>query len=855
MTETVDFYTSVDRYGSEIRVCGYRDGQRYKQKIKYEPYLFIPSKEGTYKNLHGQPVARKNFANMREAQQWVDHYKDLQGFKWYGYDRWVYPFINDNWLGDIKYDTSVINRHILDIEVAKNPAGEYATVENADGQITLIGLRIKGQRFVYGWDDHKWKEPYLPPRCHYVPCRDEAHMLERFLQLWEDDDDRPDIVTGWNIERYDIPYLVNRIRKVLGEGHAERMSPWGLLREKNIEVWGNPTTIYIPVGLVILDYYDIYKKFTYKQLESYSLDHVAFHEVKRRKLDYKSQGYSDIEDLRKRNFPLFVQYNIEDLDRVHDIDEKNHFIDLACFIAYQAKVNLTDALGSVKLWEVISHNHLLNKGIVFHHDMRSEPRRIPGGFNFKPQIGPHQYVMSFDLQSLYPHLMMWTNISPECYVDMESWPLETDEEGGAEYCLKHPEIINRDFQEHSDFSRAGNGARFRRDRQGFMGELMKKFFAMRKSFKDQMIKAKNSGADEDEITRLNNAQMGIKIAINSFYGATANPAFAFYNWRISSAVTLSGQLAIRWIAQRLTEVLDKALGIRHNWTVAGDTDSIYLDLTPFVTRFVPDNPVDFLDRLGKEFIGPEIDKAYAELGKIMNSYEPDKLIMKRDVISVPRSSEEGIGNVKIPKGYGAIWRAKKCYAMWVQDAEGVRYPEPELKVMGLEVVKAIIPQDCRDAFRESIALILDGKKKETQDFIKEFRQKFNKLKVEDIAFPRGCNGLEEYHDSGRIWRKGSPIHVKGALVYNHRLKEMGLDSVYPLIHSGDKVKFVHLREPNPVHCNVVSFLQVLPPEMGLHKYVDTEMMFDKTFLEPVKSLLVLLGWEAKETRNALADLL
>lgn len=837
MTETVDFYTSVDRYGSEIRVCGYRDGKRYRQKVKYEPYLFVPSKDGTYKNLHGHPVARKDFANMREAQQWVEHYRDLQGFKWYGYDRWVYPFINDNWLGDIKYDTSVIKKHIIDIEVAKNAAGEYAAVENADGKITLIGLRIGERRFIFGWDAHVWKEPYLPPKCHYVSCQNESDMLERFLRIWEDEDERPDIVTGWNIERYDIPYLVNRIRKVLGGNHAERMSPWGILRDKKIEVWGKEQTIYIPVGLAVLDYYDIYKKFTYKELESYTLDHVAFHEVKKTKLDYKSKGYSDLEDLRKRNFPLFVQYNIEDLDRVHDIDEKNHFIDLACFIAYQAKVNLMDSLGSVKLWEVISHNHLLNKGIVFHHDMRSEPKRIPGGFNFHPKIGPHQYVMSFDLQSLYPHLMMWANISPECYVDMEAWPLEQDPGGAAEYCLKHIEIINRKFHETSGFARAGNGARFRRDRQGFMGELMKKFFAMRKHFKDQMIEAKNSGASDDEITRLNNAQMGIKIAINSFYGATANPAFAFYNWRISSAVTLSGQLAIRWIAARLKEVLDRALGIDHAWTVAGDTDSIYLDLSPFVTRFIPNDPVDFLDRLGKEFIQPEIDKAYLELGKIMNAYEPDKLIMKRDIISD-----------------SSIWRAKKCYAMRVWADEGVRYKEAETKIMGLEVVKAIIPQKCRDAFRMAIVLMLAGKKEETQHFIKDFQEKFCKLKVEDIAFPRGCNGLEEYHDSGSIWRKGTPIHVKGALVYNHRLKEMGLDNDYSVVHSGDKVKWVYLKEPNPVHCNVVSFLQTLPPEMGLHKYVDTEMMFDKTFLDPVKSLLTLLGWEAKETKNALAAL-
>jgi Kyanoviridae DNA polymerase len=848
----VDFYTNVAKYGQQMLVCGYRDGERYKQRVKYEPFLFVKSQKGTYQNIFGDCCARKDFSSIREAQQFIDKYEGVEGFRWYGMTNWVYPFINDTYLGEfVDYDFSQIKVHIIDIETGRNAAGEYAKVENADGPVTMIGVRIGEQRLVFAYKDLEGAP--LPANTTYVWCSDEADMLERWVRLMENEDHRPDVLTGWNIEQYDVPYLVNRINKILGDDQANRISPWGMLREKEQEgYYGKTYTTYTPVGVNIIDYLPLYKKFTFtKQLESFSLDHVAMVEVGRGKVDYKSQGYRDLEDLYERNYPLFVQYNVEDLDRVADIDAKNKMLELAFTVAYQAKVNPIDALTTVKLWEVIVHNHLLAKGIVFDSDCRGESEQVPGGYNFEPTPGFYKWVMSFDLQSLYPHLMMWMNISPETLIqDGPLWPMDRSPPSYGRYCAAHPGIIGGQFDQTTDYktsqyARAGNGALFRKDIKGFFYELMDRFFGLRKQYKDKMIEAKKAKGSAAEIARWHNHQLGVKVMINGFYGATGNRAFAYYDSVLASAVTLSGQLAIRWIAARMNEVMNKSLGTNgKNYVIAGDTDSLYLDFSAFVARFVPDKPVqsqvDFLDRLAKQFVQPEIQKAFEELGRRMNAYDPGKLIMKRDVISD-----------------AAIWRAKKGYAMRVWDEEGVRYEKPKLKITGLEVIKAGMPHECKAVIKDVIALILDQQREEAEKKVSEFRKMFMKLKVEEIAKPISANDIYKYADKDTIWKRdaNTPYQVKGALSFNYQISKPKYAGKFLPIRNGDKVKTLYLMSPNPTDCNVISFVGELPPELDLHKFADYEKMYETQFFEPVKTLMDLVGWETKAKQHSLASLM
>jgi DNA polymerase elongation subunit (family B) len=608
---------------------------------------------------------------------------------------------------------------------------------------------------------------------------------------------------------------------VLGEDAAKQLSPWGILKEKTIESFGRPHQVYIPVGVSILDYYDLYKKFTYSQLESYTLDHVAWHEVKKRKVNYKDE-YGTLQNLYEKNYPLYVEYNVGDLDRVWEIEEKNKFLELAVTIAYDAKINYIDSLTSVLLWETIIHNHLLAQNRALPTDMRSESKLVPGGYVKEPRLGLSEWVVSFDLQSLYPHLIMQYNISPETLVYIDPWDDKQREL-----------VIKEEYKAGGLYSVAGNGARFRNDFQGFLPELMKIQFEKRLEYKTKMLELKKTDPkNKNDIAKYHNFQLAKKISLNSAYGALANEWCRFYDWRLASAITLSGQLSILYIERRINEFLNETFKTNIDYVIAIDTDSVYIDCKPFIDKFMPsettEKKITFLDKVAKKHIQPFIDKSYAKLAKQMNAFE-NAMVMKRDIIADK-----------------AIWRAKKGYAMRVWDAEGLRYEKPELKIMGLEVVKAVIPQICRDAMKNCLSIIMDGDQKATQNYIEEFKRTFDELPVEEISFPRGCQGLRKYSDKTTIYAKGSPVHVKGALVYNHLIKKANLQELHPLINDKDKLKFVYLKTPNPAFCDVISYPQYLPTELDLHKYVDYDLMFSKTFLEPIKSILSLLGWVHEE---------
>ena len=385
---------------------------------------------------------------------------------------------------------------------------------------------------------------------------------------------------------------------------------------------------------------------------------------------------------------------------------------------------------------------------------------------------------------------------------------------------------------------------FRKDVRGFLPELMEKMYNERVIFKKRMITAKKKYEKSPsveltkEIARCNNIQMAKKISLNSAYGAIGNQYFRYYKLANAEAITLSGQVSIRWIENRMNNYLNKILKTEgEDYVIASDTDSIYLNLGPLVEVIYKgrektnESVVSFLNKICEMELEKYITSSYETLAKYVNAYD-QKMFMKRENIA-----DRG------------IWTAKKRYILNVWDSEGVRYEEPKLKMMGIEAVKSSTPAPCRTMIKDGLKIMMNGTEEEVIDYIDDCRAKFKTLPPEDIAFPRTASNVQKYKASSTIYAKGTPIHIRGALLFNHYVKQKKLENKYSLIGNGEKVKFLYLKKPNLIQENVISFIQDFPTEIGLDKYIDYDLQFEKSFVEPLKAILDAIGWNVEKTVN------
>ncbi|MHA2384464.1 MAG: DNA polymerase domain-containing protein, partial [Candidatus Thorarchaeota archaeon] len=561
--------------------------------------------------------------------------------------------------------------------------------------------------------------------------------------------------------------------------------------------------------------------------------YIAEVELGQKKLDHSE--FDTFKDFYTGNWKKFVDYNIVDVELVDRMEDKMKLIELALTMAYDAKVNYVDVMFQVRMWDTIIYNYLKKRDIVVPPRDRSEKeKRYEGAYVKQPIPGVYDWVVSFDLNSLYPHLMMQYNISPETLVE-EKHPSATIDR-----------ILNKEitFEMYNDYAVCANGAMFRKDIRGFMPELMEKMYAERKIYKKKMLQAQQEYEKtptkqlEKDIAKFNNFQMARKIALNSCYGAIGNQYFRFFKLANAEAITLSGQTSIRWIENKVNGYLNNLLQTQDtDYVIASDTDSIYINFGPIVDKFLSsksDNKVEvvsILNKICEEKLEPFIEESYQELATYVNAYD-QKMQMKRENIA-----DRG------------IWTAKKRYILNVWDSEGVRYSEPKLKIMGIEAVKSSTPAPCRKMIKDALKLMMNGTEDEVIEFIEDSRKKFRKMQPEDIAFPRSVSDVKKHRNHSTIYGKGSPIHVRGALLYNHYIKEKGLTNKYSYINNGEKIKFIYLKTPNIIRENVISFISDFPSEIGLDRYIDYDLQFSKAFLEPLKTILDAIGWHVEKTVN------
>ena len=818
------FYTSVLRRGNQIYYRGYDKGIRVKDRINYKPYFFVPSPEGTYKTLDGKPVEKITFDSLNDAKDFLNRYEDVSNMDIYGLALYQYVFIFDNFKGEIDYDPKMVKVGIIDIECAADDG--FPDIQRADKPLTAITVRCRGRNYVFGCGEFETDDD----NTYYTQCRDERDLVARFLDCWQKLD--LDIITGWNIEFFDIPYLINRIKLLFNESEAKKLSPWRILDEKIVEFKGKTNQSYNIIGLNILDYYQLYRKFTFGNQESYKLNYISQVELGEQKVDYSE--YGNLLDLYKNNHQKFIEYNIQDSVLVERIDDKMKFIDQVMAIAYDAKINLNDTMTTVRGWDVIIHNYLLEKNIVVPPIKRQEmTESLVGGYVKDPKIGLSKWVVSFDLNSLYPHLIMQYNISPETFIERTEDCVSIDELLKGKH--KHPT---------DDRAYTANGCTYRKDEQGFLPALMEKMYNDRTKYKKLMLEAKqryeNKKNSEDEklIARYHNLQLAKKIQLNSAYGALGNQYFRWFNFDHAEAITTSGQLSIRWIEARINQFMNKILKTDgEDYVIASDTDSIYVTMEHLVEHLPADDDqtiVKAIDKFCENKIQPYIDKCYQELATYMNAYQ-QKMQMKRETIA--------------NKG---IWRGKKMYILNAWNVEGVQYNEPKLKLQGIEAVRSSTPHACRENIKKAIDIIMNKDQATLLKFVEEFREEFANLPFEDVAFPRGVKGFKKYtRTKGLLYDKGCPIHLKGAIIFNNLIKRYNIKNVQP-ISDGDKVRFAYLKTPNPIGETVIAAPDTLPKEFNLDIYIDRELQFQKSFLEPLNSLADIIGW-ATEQRASLED--
>ena len=830
----MNFYTYARHYGDKILVRGVRNGERFQAKHDFRPTLFVKSdKPSQYKSIYGENVSPIQFESNKEATAFYDRYKDISNFPIFGQDYYGYQYITEKYPGDVEWDAKHIKVYSIDIETTSE--GGFPNVDSPTERMLVITMQDNNTKKIttFGVGEFTPTDNVKGYHIEYISCKDEYTLLSTFLKWWQDN--CPDVITGWNSALFDIPYLLARTERILGEGEHKKFSPFELVNKRKIRfAAGREMTAYEITGVAQLDYLDLYKKFTYVTRESYKLDFIAETELGKNKLE---SGYDTFKEFYEKDWNRFVEYNIIDTVIVDELEDKMKLIELALTMAYDAKCNYNDVFSAVRTWDSLLYNHLWEKNIVIHQKSGKKDRQIEGAYVQEPKPGGYDWVCSFDATSLYPSILMQYNMSPETIVP------------GFKYDVKVDDLLDRyklDKLKEKNYAMASNGTCYTREKQGLFPEIVQKFFNDRLKYKKLMQEAQKkyqetgAKAYQNEVSKYNNFQMARKIQLNSLYGALANQYFRFYDDDIAEGITMTGQLVIRDTAKALDNYMNKVCGTEDKtYSFYSDTDSCYVTCKELVDNFFPDKgtdkTVELLDKIGTDKIEPAIAQAMTKLANYTNAFE-NKIFFKREVIA--------------DKG---IFVAKKRYALNVLDDEGLRLTKAKLKVMGLEIVRSSTPGPIRESLREAVRLILTSTQEELHSFIENTKQNFNDMTAEDIAFPRGCNNIQKYHSTADIYSKGTPIHVRGGLLYNYYVSKLNLNLKYEAIQEGDKIKFLYLKEPNPLKENTIAFVTKLPKEFGLEKYIDYDMIFQKSFVDPLDNILKPIGWTT-EPQASLEDL-
>lgn len=833
------FYTNISVKGNHILYRGYESGEPVSKKIQYQPEIFFESNDGTYTTVldRTKKIKRKQFDDIASLKQFVEQYKNTN-FKLYGCSDMVRQFTGNLFKSEIDWSYELTKIFFIDIETEVSSG--FPKPEHANERINLISVVDNTNKKTHIWALNSVKETnkiFEDGNTEFISFEDdEKKMLSHFIKWFAST--RIDILSGYNSEIFDIPYIINRIKKVLGDSYIKLLSPWREIKERVITYDNGETEqAYDIVGITHLDWLVLYKKFNPSSQESFKLDHIAFIELGENKVEMPCETFKEF---YTQHWETFVEYNKQDSILLYKLEKRLYQIRLAMQLSYIAKCQYSDVMSSMRLWESIIYNDFISQNIVEDwYKKNNTKREIVGAYVHTPVPGKYGWSVSLDFSSLYPSIIMQHNISPETIVGYDE-SITIDVVVSMKHINKVPEncIIS------------SNGLITSKEQIGFIPRLIKQMFDRRKSTKSMMLQKKREVQEllsknvtieqievlQSEIATLDVAQNAFKTSANSLYGIMALPYFRYYDSRIAEAITTNGQVFILKSRDYLNSMLSKIVGVDQNYAIYSDTDSTYIDFQGFVNSKLKNKTdseiVDYIENVVVNVIQPTLNK---KLHELVNSMGCEKSYLDKKLECI---------------GPSIIMVAKKRYVFDILYSEGVRYQQPTMKIMGIEVVRSSTPAVVKDQLKECLAVCMRSDEQTLQKLVKSIKSNFMKLSLKEISFPRGVNGLSKYSSKNSIYEKGNgistPIAVRGALLYNYHLERLGLSKTYPLIGEGDKVKFTYLKMPNPIHEDVIAFPDKLPEQFGLIKYIDYKTQYEKTFLEPLKHITSAIGWDTEE---------
>ncbi len=837
------FYTHVAQQKQFIHHYYIEDGKRKTSKVRFQPSLGVKCEKDTgWHDIHGQNVGIIKFDNIFEMYSWKKENKDQADI--YNDVTPTYQFIAEEYPNDIvpiSFDEfKNMKVFILDIEVYSTEGFPFpAEARWPVTAITIMDMyKNKFVTLACGDYDNSQNE-----NVNYIKCEDEAELLTKFINLMEVQ--RPDIISGWNSEYFDIPYIVNRAKNLLEPGAVKRMSPMG---EVSAYKLSDTEEGYHIKGISHLDYLQIYKKTSRAQRENYRLDTVAKAELGEGKLDYHAE-FDNLADLYENDYQKYINYNIKDVDLIAQMNHKLSFLEIKLTQSYYAKVNFEDSFGSVKIWDIMVYNEMLKEKMLTSPKKHHVKQDFPGGFVFEPTPGMKPWLAVPDITSSYPNNIRALNISPETLVprsELSDELIEIQDHVRMMDWSPHNQSfidINHEFGHYTeilqqyDVSLSANGEFFTKDKEGLFPRLVSKVFDTRVAKKGEAKALKKQMKEEGSTEELENAfktadalQYALKIFMNSFYGVFSNTHFRYYDIRLAAAVTTMGQLSIKGPAFMLEDALP---GMKVEYI---DTDSLFIGLDPFVRgRFGDDyDTTSTADkrRFCKEFttkgLNPLLSDYYQTqvdvLNLFKNTYEMDFEAIAEDTIFV----------------------GKKRYIMQLVYDDGYdcdlskRLP---LKKRGVELVRSNTPQYARTHLENLVNLIFD-----TQDnneciaMLEKAKTEFMTLPFEDVGRPTGVNGVNRY----QYGEKSVPINVRAVHVYNRALKKLKLKHI-PAIQDGTKIKYCYIKTPNIFdNENVIACENKLPDELRKHIEIDYDTQYKKTFESPASIIFRALDWQIEK---------
>ncbi len=848
-----DFYLNARVYGNNILYTGLRNEKKIRQRIPYKPSLFVPTNENSpYKTLYGESLQKKTFDDIKSARDFVRQYEGVDNFKIYGNTKFEICLISDLFKDKIEWDISKIRIAIFDIETSSDPAtGGFAKPDDPFQPIISIALKFLGEdkSYLFGFEDFN-----APDDVIYIKCKDEWTLLKKFIEVWSHN--YPDIVSGWFSNMYDIPYLVGRCNKILGTDETKKLSPWNVVREKKSKKFNEKFNryeeefTYSILGCSSLDYVDLYKKYypDGDRRERDSLDFICELEIGETKVEYDGSLHKlYVEDINK-----FYLYNVHDVRLVELLDKKCKLFELGLALAYDSKVNYEDIFNQTRMGDSLCYDALKKQNIQVPNFNDNPVVDYPGGFVKSPLAGMHKWPVSVDATSLYPSIINGFNISPETLVDPSDYTPEMRNivSMGVSPEVLMGEKLDLSFLKEQNVCLAANGQFFRTDKRGFVADLVEQLFTERKEYKNLMLRyedeyeqlikidPKSSRLNEliNLISKYNSLQTAKKLVANSIYGALGQKFFRFYDVRLAGAVTLTGQMTNQWTGKEINAYFNRLLKTNNDHVIYQDTDSSFLSFDGIVNKFLPKNistekTVGLLQKIVTDKIQPEIDNICGHINNYINIYKPTISYKLEKICSI------------------GVFVAKKRYAVMVYSNEGVVYAEPQIKVTGLQIVQKSTPAIVRKALKKCLSYIMNNQKEELVDYVNDYFHEYKKYDVNTIAISRSVNGIVKYSDDVKLYKKGTPINTRGCILYNTLLLQKGLNKIYEEIKDGDKIKYCYLRLPNPLREDVIAFPEKLPQELDIIDYVDYNMMFEKTFMQPLTAITDLIGWRVEDEHS------